>query len=276
VPAEPVRELILDISASADATLSVAGRDVPLREVYERGEARSADGAVRVAIVDPQRTWVHVTVEDGATGRPAPARVHFRDRHGRYLPPYGYRHEVNDNWFEDYGNDLKLHGTQYAYVDGTFQAELPVGEVYVELFKGFEYRPLRQKLTIQPGQRSLALRAERPLNWRRQGWVTADTHVHFISPQTAWLQGQAEGLNLINLLASQWGDLYTNVGDISGGLSGVSRDADLGGDGEPAAPAGAHEPARRQGPAGLPHDHGRAGRELSGRPDVEYAGGVGG
>ncbi len=227
VPAEPVRELILDISASADATLSVAGRNVALRQVYERGEARSADGAVRVEIVDPQRTWVHVTVEDGATGRPAPARVHFRDRHGRYLPPYGYRHEVNDNWFEDYGNDLKLHGTQYAYVDGAFQAELPVGEVYVELFKGFEYRPLRQRLVIQPGQRSLALRAERPLNWRRQGWITADTHVHFISPQTAWLQGQAEGLNLINLLASQWGDLYTNVGDLSGGLSGVSRDETL-------------------------------------------------
>ena len=57
--------------------------------------------------------------------------------------------------------------------------------------------------------------------------MTADTHVHFISPQTAWLQGQAEGLNLINLLASQWGDLYTNVGDLSGGLSGVSRDDTL-------------------------------------------------
>ena len=99
--------------------------------------------------------------------------------------------------------------------------------MYVEVFKGFEHRPLRQKLTIAPGQRELALRAERPLDWRRRGWVTADTHVHFISPQTAWLQGQAEGLNVINLLASQWGDLYTNVGDISGALSGVSRDETL-------------------------------------------------
>ena len=51
--------------------------------------------------------------------------------------------------------------------------------------------------------------------------------MHFISPQTAWLQGQAEGLNLVNLLASQWGDLYTNVGDLSGGLSGVSREDTL-------------------------------------------------
>ena len=125
------------------------------------------------------------------------------------------------------GNDLKLHGTEYAYVDGTFQVELPVGDVFVELFKGFEYAPLRQKLTIQPHQRELTLRAERPMAWRSRGWMTADTHVHFISPQTAWLQGRAEGLNLINLLASQWGDLYTNVGDLSGALSGVSRDETL-------------------------------------------------
>ena len=31
------------------------------------------------------------------------------------------------------------------------------------------------------------------------------------------LEGQAEGLNLINLLAAQWGDLFTNVGDLPQG-----------------------------------------------------------
>jgi hypothetical protein len=47
--------------------------------------------------------------------------------------------------------------------------------------------------------------------------------VHFISPQTARLEAQAEGLNLLNLLASQWGVLFTNIGDITGELSGVSQ-----------------------------------------------------
>jgi hypothetical protein len=229
VTGEPLREVYLDVAASADATLRVGDRDVALRPAYERGSAASADNRVRLEVVGGQRTWVHVTLQDASlrTGAASPARVHFRDPHGRYLPPYGFRHEVNDNWFEDYGADVKLHGTEYAYVDGRFQMELPVGEVYIELFKGFEYRPLRQKLTIAPGQRELRLTAERPLDWRRRGWITADTHVHFISPQTAWLQGQAEGLNVINLLASQWGDLYTNVGDVSGALSGVSRDETL-------------------------------------------------
>ncbi|HVX66064.1 MAG TPA: CehA/McbA family metallohydrolase, partial [Bryobacteraceae bacterium] len=45
----------------------------------------------------------------------------------------------------------------------------------------------------------------------------ADSHVHFLAPSTALLEGQAEGLNLINLLAAQWGDLFTNVADLRHG-----------------------------------------------------------
>ena len=218
------KSLIVDVTASPDATLDVAGNAVPMEALYDSGRSASSDGKVRVEILTPERAWLHVRLEDAASGKPTAARVHFRAPDGRYFPPYGHRHEVNNNWFEDYAGDLKLGETQYAYVDGTFQIELPVGEVFVEIFKGFEYQPLRKRLTIAPGQRELTLKLARPLNWREHGWVTADTHVHFISPQTAWLEGQAEGVNLINLLASQWGDLYTNVADITGEVSGVSRD----------------------------------------------------
>jgi hypothetical protein len=55
--------------------------------------------------------------------------------------------------------------------------------------------------------------------------VTADTHVHFLSPSTAVLEGQAEGVNLISLLAAQWGDLFTNVGDLSHGPV-ISKDGE--------------------------------------------------
>ncbi len=226
-PPGPATELMVDVTASPDATLSVAGREVPMAPVYAQGHTVSDDGKVRVEILTQGKTWLHASVIDSGTGQPTPVRIHLRAPDGRYLPPYGHRHEINDDWFEDYGGDLKLGSTQYAYVDGQFQAELPVGEVFVEMAKGFEYRPVRQRVTIQPGQRELKLSIDRPLNWRRQGWVTADTHVHFISPQTAWLEAQAEGINLVNLLASQWGDLFTNVADLSGDQSGVSRDDTL-------------------------------------------------
>ena len=42
--------------------------------------------------------------------------------------------------------------------------------------------------------------------------------------EEAWLEAQAEGLNLLNLLASQWGDLFTNVGDLTGRVGVVEDD----------------------------------------------------
>ena len=103
-------------------------------------------GAGRVEVVTPQKTWVRGRVVDAETGRPTAARLRMQSADGRYFPPYGHRHEVNEQWFQDYGADLKLGGTEYAYVDGTFQAELPTGDVYVEICKGLEYAPTRQRV----------------------------------------------------------------------------------------------------------------------------------
>ncbi len=225
---KPSRDFLLHATGAEGATLHVKAAkrsyQIPFGEAFAKGKAKSAKGEARLELLQPRTTWLHVTVVDEATGKPTPTRVHFCGSHGEYLPPYGHHEVVNDRWFEDYAGDLQLGGTSYAYVPGRFQIELPVGEAYCEITKGFEYAPLRRRLEIRPGQRELEIRVQRGADWRRQGWVTADTHVHFISPQTAWLEGQAEGLNLINLLASQWGRLFTNAADITGEASGCSRD----------------------------------------------------
>jgi len=227
-PEQPGREFLLHATGAEGATLSVRTGEkeyeIPFGQAFNQGEARSVRGNARLQLLHPRTAWVQVTITDDSTGKPTPTRVHFAGPHGEYLPPYGHHEVVNQGWFEDYGGDLQLGGTSYAYVPGTFQIELPVGEVYCEASKGFEYTPLRRKLTIRPGQRELELRLKRTADWRAHGWVTADTHVHFISPQTAWLEGQAEGLNLVNLLASQWGRLFTNVADITGDASGCSAE----------------------------------------------------
>jgi len=71
---------------------------------------------------------------------------------------------------------------------------------------------------------------EKVLPWREKGWVTADTHVHFLSPLSAMLEGAAEGVNVVNLLATQLGELMTNVGDFDGAHTWGARET--GGDGE--------------------------------------------
>lgn len=214
----------LDIAASVDATISIEGKEIELSGAY-RGESPSSHGGeVSVRVVGKEKTWLTARVLDADTGTPLAARVHMRSPEGRYLPPYGHRHEVNDNWFEDYGADVKLGDTQYAYVDGRFSAELPVGDLFIEVSRGFEYQPIRQQVSISRGQKELEIRLKKTEDRRKSGWITADTHVHFISPETARLEAAAEGINVINLLAAQWGDLFTNVGDITGRKSGSSSD----------------------------------------------------
>lgn len=230
-PRQAARYLYVQLAANPEATLILS--DTKTGHRYEFSLARAAAGGeiegssagVRAEILEREKCWLEGLVVDAATQRPTPVRLSFRSANGRYLPPYGHATEINPGWFQDYGADLRMGNDSFAYVDGTFQVELPVGEVYVELSKGFEYEAVRKKLKIEPGQRELKLAIPRLEDLRSRGWVTADTHVHFLSPSTAILESQAEGVNLINLLASQWGDLFTNVGDLHQGPL-TSRDGE--------------------------------------------------
>jgi len=204
--------LFAEIAASPEAVVTLKERSTGHIATFDLSELKP-----RIELLHPHKTWLHGKVVDRASGRPTPVRLAFRSLEGRYLPPYGHRYEINTGWFQDYGADVVASGSPFAYVDGTFQVELPVGDVLVEIAKGYEYGTTRQRVKIAPGQRELTLNVERQFDLRSKGWMTADVHVHFLSPSTAVLEGQAEGLNYINLLAAQWGDLFTNVGDLGQG-----------------------------------------------------------
>ncbi|MCL5005349.1 MAG: hypothetical protein M1404_02350 [Acidobacteria bacterium] len=214
------RHLLLELAANREGTVSLFDRksgksyEFDLARLVVGQELPARGGGARLEVLERETVWLHGRAVDSTTGRPTPVRLAFRSKEGLYIPPYGHRTEINDAWLQDYGADVKLMDTSFAYVDGTFQVELPVGDVYVEMTKGFEYEAVRQRLKIEAGQRGLNLEIPRFENLRARGWMTADTHVHFLSPSTALLEGQAEGLNLINLLAAHWGDLFTNVGDL--------------------------------------------------------------
>ncbi len=159
--------------------------------------------------------FVKGRILDEQTGQPTAARLHVRTAEGIYLPPYGHRHEVNDHFFEDYGADLKLGTTQYAYVDGEFRIELSGSQVFVEVAKGFEYKAVRRSIVVNPDT-PFDIYLERSFD-PGEGWMSADTHVHFLSPHTALLEAEAEDVHLVNLLASQWGDMFSNIGELGWG-----------------------------------------------------------
>ena len=218
----------LEVHGSEKGKLRIkAGEEVDETFVWGKvlAEKQVERNGVRVEVVAPRgKQWVHVRVEDADTGKPVGARVHFRTAQGAYLAPHGHQTDINTGWFEDVGRDCKVVGTPYAYVDGKCQIELPVGAVLAEVVRGFEYIPVRQKLEIKPGQRHMTLKIKRAFDMKERGFFSGDTHVHFLSSQSAHLEAAAEDVNVVNLLASQWGRLFTSWEEFTGGLAPTSSD----------------------------------------------------
>ena len=220
---------VVEIAATPSATVTIkqGGErlgSVRWGDVEDKGIAETAKA--RVELLDRGRNWVHVTVLDDEIGKPVPCRVHFRSPEGVPYQPHGHHNRVNSNldtWHIDVGGDLRLGQTTYAYIDGKCQGWLPRGEVLVDAARGFEYEPLRTRVHIERGQRELTLRLKRWTNMNAQGWYSGDSHVHFLSTQGSHLESQGEDLNVVNLLQSQWGDLFTNTEEFTGRPS-VSQD----------------------------------------------------
>ena len=187
-------------------------------ELSEKGEVE-ASPSLNVRLVGGGRNWVHTKVIDDDTGKPVPCRVHFRSPDGIPYAPHGHHAHVNSDmgtWHIDVGGDVRLGQISYAYIDGTCQGWLPRGDVIVDVARGYEYEPIRQQVTIQSGQRELELRIKRWYHANESRWFSGDSHVHFLSTQGSHTEAQGEDLNVVNLLPSQWGTLFTNSEEFTG------------------------------------------------------------
>jgi len=212
----------VEVSATPSASITVKqdGEDlgsVRWGDVDRDGSAETPKA--KIEVVDPGRNWVRVTVLDDDTGRPVPCRVHFRTPEGVPYQPYGHHNRLNSNLPTDnfdIGGDVRLGQITYAYIDGTCQGWLPRGDVIVDVARGFEYDPLRTRVRVEPGQRELTLRIKRWSNMNAEGWYSGDSHVHFLSSQGAVTEAAGEDLNVVNLLQSQWGSLFTSTEDFIG------------------------------------------------------------
>ena len=220
------REVIVEYAAHADARFHLpGGKSVPAATL----EAGRKSGALAPITRASQKVLVRA-VEKGSK-RPVAVKLHIHGLAGEYLPPKDRHRIPNANWFQDYSVDFSHMGIHHCtYVPGETEVDLPLGKVFLEISKGFEIKPIRKVVNVTGATKEITVEIERVLPWRRKGWVTADTHVHFLSPTSALLEGAGEGVNVVNLLASQWGELMTNVGDFDGKTTHGSKAA--GGDGE--------------------------------------------
>ena len=222
-PVANAQAVIIEYAAHPQAALYLGSGDdqraIALNQPDDAIEyIGSADRPVRLRIVEK------------GSSVPVAVRLHMHGQNGEYLPPRGSHRQVDANWFEDNYGEFVNGRNQYAYISGECVADLPLGTVFIEITRGYEITPIRAQFEVRPETDEVTFALDRVLDWRERGWVTADTHVHFISPQTALLEGAAEGVNVVNLLASQWGELFSNVSDFDGRTTLGARD--FGGEGE--------------------------------------------
>jgi hypothetical protein len=241
LPQKSGDEVLVEYTAHPEACFHLAGsagsRVIPVSAVEDQTPDQRESSQILPVAPAERMVWLRV-VERGSR-KPVPVKLHLHGEWGEYLPPVD-RHRIPDPaWFEDYSVEHVCGGTwanrgetphDCTYIGGETRVKLPLGKVFIEISKGFEIRPLRKMVEVTPDTDEILVEIEKVLPWREKGWITADTHVHFLSPISARLEGAAEGVNVINLLASQWGELMTNVGDFDGQNTWGSREA--GGNGE--------------------------------------------
>jgi hypothetical protein len=224
LPSIAERKILLEYTSHPEACFHLwNGVIIPVQRV------EIDDVGSLVQPIPPALQRVTLRVTECESKKLVAAKIHVHGTQGEYLAPLDRHRIVNTAWFEDYSVDF-AHQDQHSctYISGETVIDLPLGKVYVEVSKGFEIRPVRKIINISPDTKEVTIELDRALRWRENGWVTADTHVHFLSPGSALLEGAAEGVNIVNLLASQWGELMTNVGDFDGQTTWSSKEAGRG------------------------------------------------
>ena len=226
IPESSENEIIIEYTAHPDAMIHLFDQDpIPISDLMNNGNNHL------IRAMKPAHQKVKIRVVEKGSGKVIPVKFHAHGESGEYLAPVDRHRQPNDAWFQDYSVDFVNRGTHNCtYIPGETVINLPRGKVYIEISKGFEVTPIRKVVEIFPETEVISIEIEKALFWREKGWVTADTHVHFLSPGSAMLEGSAEGVNIVNLLASQWGELMTNAGDFDGKTTYGSKI--FGGDGE--------------------------------------------
>ncbi len=230
LPETSSREILLEYTAHPDACFHlVNGQTIPVAQVEKAptySDKATTEASYALNPIAPATKLVTLRVVEQKSDKPVAVKLHIHGAAGEYLAPLDRHRIVNPAWFEDYSVDFthrNLHTC--TYIPGETRIKLPIGQVYIEVSKGFEIQPVRTVVEVTSETQEIVIEIEKVLYWREKGWVTADTHVHFLSPMSAMLEGAAEGVNIVNLLASQWGELMTNVGDFDGKTTWGSRKA---------------------------------------------------
>ncbi len=189
---------------------------------------------------------VHLVTIDDSTGQPTPARLEVRGDDGKYViavdamrvgvalhdDPQPLKVADAGQYIATLRPRFRNYYTQsdQFYSSGQCTLQLPPGVYEVKAFKGIEYRAVSRRVQVEAASdKTVELRIPRWINMPKEGWYSADEHLHIPRP-TAELNDHilkwmaAEDLHVANLL--QWGHSHhvSNAVQYAHGKPGVYQD----------------------------------------------------
>lgn len=153
---------------------------------------------------------LRLTLVDGGNDSPTPCRVRVAAADGRLRQAGPFAR--NPSYIEKPILELPTAATAavpFFYAEGTVEMVLPPGRTAVSLERGFEHAVVTETIDLQPGEtREATLVATRIHDAPAEGWISGDTHVHWVT--NAWnvdlplsdlaIVQRAEDLHVVNNL----------------------------------------------------------------------------
>ncbi len=188
------------IDQKSNSTNKTSPLDGPLAD-YSFREATPADesliftppGFNKVGVPaeasGPDVAHLKLTFEDKATGRPTPCRVNVVGPDGNFYEPASGPLTIHSltgewpKWPNAWGNrpgkaPFRYFG-RFFYSTGQSKVAAPAGKVWVEVWKGFEYRPETTTVELKPGEtREVTLTLDHVVPMPELGYYSGDPHVH--------------------------------------------------------------------------------------------------
>ena len=114
---------------------------------------------------------------------------------------------------------------EYWYVDGEFSITTGEDSLIIDIRHGLETYPISETIYLPDSDDiSKEFKLKRWTNLSGKGYYSGDTHVHFLETKSAHLQMQAEDLQVVNLLTS---DFTNDVDKFTGQLDQISTQSHL-------------------------------------------------
>jgi len=136
---------------------------------------------IPVPIVIRKPAVIRGKLIESANGKVWPGRVNVKGSDGvyRHAKAYADIKTLSEKQLLQFPG--KFYKLPFFYSDGTFEIEVPPGEVEIKLERGFEHDPVHKHLTIKPGEtREIEMESGRFLDMKKAGWISGDTHIHWV------------------------------------------------------------------------------------------------